>query len=328
MLGVSHKHMFVSEVNKHVRHLIYSVYGKDMKIYKDCSDRALEEVPSVQLYVFGFPCQPFSPAGKRKGLDDPRGQILLHCIDYVRKKKPALVIAENSARFGSAAFIDARTMMVNQLEEFGYEVHFTTLNTKEQGLPQSRPRFYLVAILNKDRKKPFGFPETIDPVELEKLLEPASSPSATSGITAKAQLRIDQRVESARKRLESKGVLPEKCIPILDVSASESWSSVMVDCSPCLTASRCMRGGGHYIMNFNRTMTEKEMCRLQGIPDGRFDHQEAKVPRPAFLHAVGNAMSSCVLARILANALPAAGLIDKVKKPNAESILNFLIKQE
>jgi hypothetical protein len=49
-------------------------------------------------------------------------------------------------------------------------------------------------------------------------------------------------------------------------------------------------------------MTEKEVCRLQGIPDNRVDYINAKVRRSVFLHAVGNAMSSNVLVRALARA--------------------------
>lgn len=331
MLGVQHEHLFVSESNTNVRHLIYSVYGKRMHIYKDCSSRDLDGVPGVQLYVFGFPCQPFSPAGKGKGLDDPRGQILLHCLEYVQVKQPVLVIAENSARFSSCKFKDVRTMMINKLEESGYKVWHEVINTREQGLPQSRPRFYLVAIMKKNMVKKFEFPGEIQPIPLAKLLESArpdfeASSSSSCKKSLKAQQRIAENVEAARKKLESKGILPESCMAVVDVSASHTWSNFMVDCSPCLTASRCT-GGGHYLMQLRRKMTTKEMCRLQGIPDGRFDYDKAKVPKSALLHAVGNAMTSCVLARILARALPAAGLVEQLDMPDSEHFVKYLVKE-
>ena len=99
LLGVPHKHIFISENDQAVRHLIYQVYGKNMRVYKDCGVRDMASVPRVHLYVFGFPCQPFSPAGKGQGLKDSRGQVLTECLDYVRHKLPTLVLAENSARF-------------------------------------------------------------------------------------------------------------------------------------------------------------------------------------------------------------------------------------
>ena len=70
-----------------------------MLVYKDCGVRDMASVPRVHLYVFGFPCQPFSPAGKGRCLKDPRSQALAQCLDYVRQKLPTLVLAENSARF-------------------------------------------------------------------------------------------------------------------------------------------------------------------------------------------------------------------------------------
>jgi hypothetical protein len=54
------------------------------------------------------------------------------------------------------------------------------------------------------------------------------------------------------------------------------------------------------LMHLKRMMTEREICRLQGIPDDRVNYVHAKVSRGAFLRAVGNAMSSNVLARLLA----------------------------
>ena len=99
ILGVGHMVKFISEKDPAVRHLIYNVYGKTMIVYKDCGVREMADVPRVHLYVFGFPCQPFSPAGKGQGLQDPRGEVIMHCLDYVRHKLPTLVLAENSARF-------------------------------------------------------------------------------------------------------------------------------------------------------------------------------------------------------------------------------------
>jgi DNA-cytosine methyltransferase len=274
--------------------------------------------------VFGFPCQPFSPAGKGQGLDDPRGAVLKHCLDYVRRKRPLLVIAENSARLASRKFVDVRRMICNHLEDCGYRVHFTVLNTREQGLPQSRPRFYLVAFLFM--KKPFSFPEKIDPVPLARLLEAPGAPAAgTTTHTCRALTRINAHVQAARHKLEAKGLRPEACDVVLDIGASAAWGHMMTDCSPCLTAQRCMQNGGHFLLRFNRLMTEKEVCRLQGIPDGRVDYLRAKVPKAKFLHAVGNAMSSNVLARILAHALPAAGLAKNLTPPSADDIFKYLV---
>ncbi len=101
LLAVPHKHAFMSERDPNVRRLIYQVYGKNMRLYKDCCKRNMAAVPRVHVYVFGFPCQPFSPAGKGLGLRDERATPLTACLEYVRQKRPLLVVAENSAGFAS-----------------------------------------------------------------------------------------------------------------------------------------------------------------------------------------------------------------------------------
>ena len=54
----------------------------------------------VHVYIAGFPCQPFSPAGSGKGLTDPRANCLRHCLAYIGQQQPTLVVFENSARLG------------------------------------------------------------------------------------------------------------------------------------------------------------------------------------------------------------------------------------
>jgi DNA (cytosine-5)-methyltransferase 1 len=97
LLAVRHEHVFVSEKCRDVRQLIYAVYGKKLRVYKDCCKRKVDLVPRVHVYVFGFPCQPFSPAGKGLGLSDQRSAPLQACLDYVKRKRPPVVVAENSA---------------------------------------------------------------------------------------------------------------------------------------------------------------------------------------------------------------------------------------
>ena len=82
----------------------HSNFGKDsMQFYRNVilRDNTKREVSRVHLYVFGAPCQSFSPAGKREGLHDDRGQIMYSCLDYVKHKKPLIAVAENSAALGT-----------------------------------------------------------------------------------------------------------------------------------------------------------------------------------------------------------------------------------
>ena len=81
---------------------------------------------------------------------------------------------------------------------------------------------------------------------------------------------------------------------VVDVGSSAKWSGLMQDCSPCLTASRMSGFGGHWLLRQHRLVTEKEVCRLQGIPDAHVDYHAAKVRKCPhnFLAAVGKAMTT------------------------------------
>ena len=102
LLQIPHVHKFASEQNQAVRHLLYDTYGKkSMRYYKDCTARNNDTVDAVDLYIFGFPCTPYSPAGLGAGMQDARSSPLLHCLEYIIKHRPKVVIAENSHRLAS-----------------------------------------------------------------------------------------------------------------------------------------------------------------------------------------------------------------------------------
>ena len=82
--------------------------------------------------------------------------------------------------------------------------------------------------------------------------------------------------------------------------------------------------GGHYITMYKRMMTVHETCRLQAMPPRRFDFEQAGVSQKDCLHAVGNAMSASVLARVFDRALYAAGLTQCLREPHSGAFLQFL----
>lgn len=212
-------------------------------------------------------------------------------------------------------FAGTKQGIIDLLEGWGYEVHWKILNTNDHGLPQSRPRFYLVAMrvhTSGECPPTFTWPQPIGHIPLSKLLEPAHAAQTSLAPTPIAGRKL-QVLQQGRERMIACGRNPDTELCVIDLGSSLKWSSTMHECSPCLTASRC-RGGGFYMTKVNRMMTVPEMCRLQGIPVRRFDFEGAGVAQNKFLHAVGNAMTSTVLARVLAHALKAVNL-SKIEAP-------------
>ncbi|MCP4240495.1 MAG: hypothetical protein GY772_08010, partial [bacterium] len=197
-----------------------------------------------------------------------------------------------------------REDIIGLLISWGYAVQWSILDTKGQGIPQSRPRVYMVAIDTRFvRSRPFLFPDNIEPEPLVNLLDNSRCIREPPCDTANAK----KCLEKALRKFEAMRVDPRKVPCCVDTGASPNWSSAMVGCSPCLTASR---HHGHYVTTKGGMMTLNEMCRLQGVPPDRFDHEVAGVSAEAFARALGNAMSVNVLQRLLAKVLYSARLVD------------------
>ena len=98
-LNVDFEHVFSCDNDPHVKKQILANYPQ-VKFYDDLMARenASTEVPCADLYVAGFPCQPFSGAGKGRGLEDARGTVFFGCADYIQKKQPRMYILENVKR--------------------------------------------------------------------------------------------------------------------------------------------------------------------------------------------------------------------------------------
>ncbi|WP_341734094.1 DNA cytosine methyltransferase [Microcoleus sp. EPA2] len=103
-----------------------------------------EEVPDCVGIIGGPPCQSWSAAGAKRGIDDCRGQLFWDYIRIVRDKQPLFFLAENVSGILAARNRDAFTYILSQFEEIGYRVSFKLLNAKNFGVPQDRQRVIVV----------------------------------------------------------------------------------------------------------------------------------------------------------------------------------------
>jgi DNA (cytosine-5)-methyltransferase 1 len=126
---------------------VAKVSGKDL-----LTEAGLE---SVDLLAGGPPCQPFSVAGKRLGLDDPRGHLIAEFVRLAGELKPRVVLLENVPALQTSHNGDVVRATRAELERLGYVVHWQILNAADWGVPQARKRLILVGIRDIDD---FGFP--------------------------------------------------------------------------------------------------------------------------------------------------------------------------
>ena len=126
--------------------------GKPMKNWGDITQIVPEELPDFDMFMGGFPCQPFSSAGMQKGTEDPygRGAMLVHIIRICKVKKPKYLFLENVKGFTHGKFQPIHDQLVKDLREMGYgeePLAKAVLNSKDYGIPQNRERLWMFAQL-------------------------------------------------------------------------------------------------------------------------------------------------------------------------------------
>lgn len=115
-------------------------------------------VNKVDLLTGGVPCQSFSQAGLRKGLDDPRGDLMMKFIDILNLVKPKLFMIENVK--GLATHDDGKTLekILDALNHNKlYNISYKCLDASKYNVPQKRERVFIVGVL-KTITKIFEFP--------------------------------------------------------------------------------------------------------------------------------------------------------------------------
>ena len=146
-----------SEIDKWAIKL-YRHYFNDDRNYGDITKIDPEELPDFDVITAGVPCQPFSTAGKRKGLEDPRGMPLWRALfRIIEHKRPKVVVIENVKGLLSSNGGRDFAWVLLQMAELGYDVEWMVLNSKDFGVPQNRERVFIVGYTGGDGR-PKVFP--------------------------------------------------------------------------------------------------------------------------------------------------------------------------
>jgi DNA (cytosine-5)-methyltransferase 1 len=275
-LNIPFIHVFSSEIDKYCVQSIDANY-KPTIIYRDITKRDLMSVPDIDLYICGFPCQPFSQAGLRLGSQEDRGQIIFYCIELIKVKKPTYFILENVPGLTSIDKGDFFEFILEQLNSIkGYNIQWKVLNTKDFGIPQHRRRLFIVGT----RKSVFKWPRQVKKMRSLKIFVDASDMTSQP---------IPKSVEQ-NKTLER---IPKDALFInLSFPKDRFPNSNVI--APCLLTS-----GNLWCVPFHRKANIKECLELQGFPR----NFKQVVSDTQLKKQIGNSMSVCVLKAILANLL-------------------------
>jgi DNA (cytosine-5)-methyltransferase 1 len=141
------------------------LFQKD-RFNNDIRNVTPSDIPDFDILCAGFPCQPFSQAGHKRGFNDnhnsERGNLFFNIVDILEEKKPKAFFLENVR--GLVKHDNGNTFKVirNILEnELGYSFYFKVVKASDYGLPQLRPRVFIIGFRDETFMKSFTFPASI-----------------------------------------------------------------------------------------------------------------------------------------------------------------------
>ena len=146
--------VFASELKDDLQKLYKNNFNDTPWVAGDITKVNLEEIPAHDILCAGFPCQPFSQAGLRKGFDDEgRGNMfdyICKVIELQKDIKPSILLLENVANLKGHDEGRTWTIIQKKLDKLGYWVKAEILSPHQYGIPQHRKRMYIVG-LRKDK---------------------------------------------------------------------------------------------------------------------------------------------------------------------------------
>lgn len=165
--------VFASEIDDFARQTYEANYQKiSPKLFennlfnKDIRTITPKNLPDFDILCAGFPCQPFSQAGFKRGFADnhnsERGNLFFNIVEIIEAKQPKAFFLENVR--GLVTHDNGKTFKIIRTileEELGYSFYFKIVQASDYGLPQLRPRAFMVGFRDEDFMKSFTFPPPI-----------------------------------------------------------------------------------------------------------------------------------------------------------------------
>lgn len=263
--------VFSSEWDKYAQDMYEANFGE--RPFGDINNIEPQDIPDHDFLLAGFPCQPFSIAGKQLGFADTRGTLFFNIEKILEIKKPRGFLLENVSRLKTHDKGRTFEVIIEKLKKLGYNVHYKILNTLDYGLPQLRKRIYIVGF-QEDVNFKFPNPDGIVK-KLSDILEPEESIPQNYYVS-----------DHIRQKRLSKAKI--------NIPYPAIWHENIGGNISALPHSCALRAGGSYnylLVNGERRLTGREMLRLQGFPDSF----NINVPYTQIRKIAGNTVSVKVI---------------------------------
>jgi DNA (cytosine-5)-methyltransferase 1 len=143
--------LFSSDIDPHVK-IVYENNFGDLP-FGDINKIDHKIIPSHDILAAGFPCQPFSISGLKKGFEDTRGTLIYQVFKIIKLRSPKVVVLENVKHLIHHDKGRTLDIIINSLEKLGYKISYNLLNAKNYGVPQNRERIIIIG----HKEKHFDF---------------------------------------------------------------------------------------------------------------------------------------------------------------------------
>lgn len=282
-------------------------YVADLEIAPPDEIRAVAQLTGgLDLLAGGPPCQPFSIAGKQRGLDDKRGNLIFRFATYVKGLRPTAFFFENVPnlyRLNDGILVKD---LSSELSGLGYDVHSLVINAADYGVPQMRKRFVMVGV---PKGMSFRFPEPThgEALDLFDDLKPYVTVAEAIGDLPDVSDPASHDIPNHEPTMHSKQMLEAFRVLKPGTRDRKSYHDRL---HPNRLGYTLRAGSGNFSplrpvhYKYDRVITVRESARLQGMSD-EFIWPDP-LPRLQQYRQVGNAVPpplSCTIASRLGDLL-------------------------
>ena len=260
-----------------------------------------KEIPDCDILTAGFPCQPFSNAGNRKGVNDSRGNLYKECLRVIKDKIPKVVVFENVRGLLSTKDENGNPLIdtiVSNLDELGYATNYKLVNSSSYGVPQNRIRVIVVAF-RKDLGRTFEFPkeQSKDGLNIGSCIDiPENVPNQVDWpFSPQAMNLIEHIPEGGSWKSIPYEYLPERFRKIRDNMKRYHAPNMYrrfarTEIAGTITASAQPENCGIIHPLENRRLNVREIARIQTFPDDFEFFTDDKKSVTGMYKVIGNAV--------------------------------------
>jgi DNA (cytosine-5)-methyltransferase 1 len=265
-------------------------YKKNFKneiICDDIKNISVDKIPKLDILTGGFPCQAFSIAGYRKGLDDERGSLIFELLRLAKDLDARILFLENVKNLLSHNSGNTFQVIIQMIQNLGYKIKYQIMNTSDYSvLPQNRERLYILCFKHEQDYLKFQFPNKINEIlSIKSILE--------KNVSSDFYYYNTKYYSTLKKEMLNKNT----CYQWRRRYVRENKNNLC----PTLTAN--MGTGGHNVPlildDDIRKLTPRECARLQGFPDTFILPKD--MPNSSLYKQIGNSVSIPVVQSIAKN---------------------------